>query len=540
MQRHRRLISYRVSLASLCCALVLGGVLPASLRAQTPQPRPEDKVKRLLKLLDSTDDPDVWLSTVTLLGDLTANPVSVEEISKPGAGSDEAAVAAQLIGYAIQNELRELASDRLAKRLAMAEKPLDPRLNRAILLALGRLRAPVKSAAPAWLKALKDRDATTRLAVINALESYLSRAKEIRDVFPNTDRQVDLVAQYVQDMAGSPGVPGVPAVIRAAIEDRDPQVKTGALTVLSQLLAELDKLETLPRDEKETGRPESLTAARSGLPAVAHGLSGLHTALEAILASESEEHQQLVMQICDEMERLRDPRVERGQAVGRLLQTDLGSEGPKAAEMLTETLRKMVPAIATRVAAPKPTIRIAALGILELLGPEAVSVVPSVAGGLHDPDRFVRWGAARALGRIGSTKNPRAIKGLGELVGDDDLDVASAAARALEAYGPDALAAVPALAKALARDDPDLRLSILFALRAIGPDERNAATVVPAITAALDAAQPRVRREVPPALGKYGPAAKAAVPALKALLEDPDPEVQQHASEALLKILGKE
>ena len=529
MQRRKRLLACCVSLVSLCFAFLIGdGVtLPACVAGA--QQRPEEKVKQLLKVLDSTNDVNVWLSVVTLLGELGTNPLTPDELVDLRSRSDRPTEAAASASDAIQTELRDLASDRLAKRLT-AGKPLDPRLYRAILLALGRIRAPIQVAAPAWQAALRDKDVAVRMAVVSGLESYLSRSKEIRDVFPRTDRQFEMIAQYVHDMAK------VPAVIRTALEDRDTEVRTGALVALSRMLTDHDKLEPLAL---VMARPEAVTELRRDLPEIADGLRGLRSVLESVLASGTDEQVRLVMEVCEEIARLRDPRVDRDLAVGRLLQPDLGEEGQRAAAMLTQMLRDLVPAIAGKIGSSSVDSRIAALGILELLGPDAKPAVPAIAKALQDRNRFVRWGAARALGRIGATKNG-VFEGLGEQLSDDDLDVAGAAARALEDCGRDALPAVPALAKALARDDPTLRLSLLFALRAVGPDERSAATVVPAIAVALNAPQARVRREVPPVLAMYGPKAKTAVPALKALLDDPDAEVRQSASEALLKILGQQ
>src|SRR5262249_23283031 len=156
----------------------------------------------------------------TLLGDLATNPLTSDELVDLRNRLDTPREAVPLASDTIQAELRELASDRLAKRLT-AGKPVDRRLYRAILLALGRIRAPIQVAAPAWLAALNDNDIAVRMAVIKGLESYLSRSKEIRDVFPRTERQFDLIAQYVHDMAK------VPAVLRPALEDRDPEIRTG-------------------------------------------------------------------------------------------------------------------------------------------------------------------------------------------------------------------------------------------------------------------------------------------------------------------------
>src|SRR5262249_23211141 len=68
-------------------------------------------------------------------------------------------------------------------------------------------------------------------------------------------------------------------------------------------------------------------------------------------------------------------------------------------------------------------VRLAGLDILEALGPAAMPAGPAVVKALDDPNRFVRWAAARALGKIGAAEPARAVPALARLLreGDDDL-----------------------------------------------------------------------------------------------------------------------
>jgi HEAT repeat protein len=254
---------------------------------------------------------------------------------------------------------------------------------------------------------------------------------------------------------------------------------------------------------------------------------------------------QILRQIAD----VRDPRtgaivLDKGtppKPRGRFIEPDMGVQGAEAAKILGEMLRDIIPALADKLRASEPATRLAALALIEQLGPDAKITVPAVTAALHDPDRFVRWAAARSLGRIGITNfvpanHAPAVEGLADLMMDDDLDVSMGAARALEDFGEAALPAVPALAKALSREDPDLRANILYTLKAIGP--KGTAAIEP-LTKLLTAKEARIRREVPPILAMYRAEAKSAVPALRAALDDPDSEVRDRASEAILQIAGK-
>jgi HEAT repeat protein len=83
---------------------------------------------------------------------------------------------------------------------------------------------------------------------------------------------------------------------------------------------------------------------------------------------------------------------------------------------------------------------------------------------------------------------------------------------ALGAMGPDARAAVPALAAVLAKDaDAEARHQAALALLKIGPAARAA---VPELAQALDDEEPAVRMNVALLLNRLGPEARPAVPAL--------------------------
>src|SRR5262249_30892401 len=57
-------------------------------------------------------------------------------------------------------------------------------------------------------------------------------------------------------------------------------------------------------------------------------------------------------------------------------------------------------------------IRLRTIDILEALGPTAAPAGPVLVKALHDPNRFVRWAAARALAKIGAVEPETAIPAL--------------------------------------------------------------------------------------------------------------------------------
>src|SRR5262249_55258081 len=92
-------------------------------------------------------------------------------------------------------------------------------------------------------------------------------------------------------------------------------------------------------------------------------------------------------------------------------------------------------------------VRIWAAWGLRRIGAEAKAAVPQLEAALKDESGLVRVEAARALWAIGEQKS--AIPALIDLLGHTDPHTRWGAAAALEAIGPKAKAAVPALLKAL-------------------------------------------------------------------------------------------
>jgi HEAT repeat protein len=174
-------------------------------------------------------------------------------------------------------------------------------------------------------------------------------------------------------------------------------------------------------------------------------------------------------------------------------------------------LREALPALTAGVEDTDVKGRRAAIDVLEALGRQAASAAPALVGALNDRDRFVRWAAARALGKVRPANAELAVAPLARLLADPDGDLRLAAAAALGAYGPGARAALPALVDAAKSSEPELRLAALRALESIGSDDDAALTV---LNAALGDSDGRVRRAAADALQKVSPARREAVDAL--------------------------
>jgi HEAT repeat protein len=194
-----------------------------------------------------------------------------------------------------------------------------------------------------------------------------------------------------------------------------------------------------------------------------------------------------------------------------------------------------LPALIAALGDPDVAARLWALEVLESLGPPAAPAAAAVVKALTDPNRFVRWAAARTLATIGVVEVETAVPALARMLADADKDLRLAAATTLGVYGPTARAAVPALIQAMNGGDSALRAAALLALEQVGPAAEPA---IPAISAALNDRDARVRQSAARLLGRFGPTAGNARDALRLKLNDTSPDVRTTAQDALLHIIG--
>jgi HEAT repeat protein len=184
------------------------------------------------------------------------------------------------------------------------------------------------------------------------------------------------------------------------------------------------------------------------------------------------------------------------------------------------------------------------------INPETVrQFVRAITPALCDPDRYVRWTAARTLRYLSPAYfDEEVILALGQMLIDPeqrDPDLSNAAAVTLEtiAAAPYASRAVRFLRSAIADTTMDTRnrVASMKALVAIGG--KAASEAFPEVTGAVGDADPIVRREACITLGQLGQALtpeayRGAVTALKTAMRDEDTEVRLNASEAILTITG--
>ena len=178
---------------------------------------------------------------------------------------------------------------------------------------------------------------------------------------------------------------------------------------------------------------------------------------------------------------------------------------------------KTVRAWAGQLYAPDQRVRDEASAALKAMGPRAVPELVKMLQAKDSIFRKLAWSIPRAV--------PRRLR---VLVGrnvrmPDAAFLRDSAARALAAIGPDAKAAVPALAQALHDDAREVRDDAAVALGRIGE-----AAVTELVNALADKS-PEIRCNSAYALGAAGQAAKRAVPALMARLkEGGDGPIRQH------------
>ena len=198
------------------------------------------------------------------------------------------------------------------------------------------------------------------------------------------------------------------------------------------------------------------------------------------------------------------------------------------------------PTLAKRMHDSNYTVRLAVTEALESIG-DAIEVRALLREATTDASPYVRWTAARALGRDAPTKPVPAtvaadVAALAKLASDKDMDVRTAALNALGHFGSAGVSAGPAVLAAAGVGDVEPRVA---AIKAIDSLKTDTASTLPVLIAALKDKDLRLQRAAAMGLVRFGPDARPALPELRAALKSTDAEVRLAAAEAILAIEGK-
>ncbi len=314
------------------------------------------------------------------------------------------------------------------------------------------------------------------------------------------------------------------------LKSQDWKVRRSAVSDLGEIAPEAKKallalIETLKDEDSRVRRSAAEALARTG-PAAARAVPRLTELLS------------------DE-----DPAVRQAAA------STLGSIGPKA--------KKAISALSTLLKDKDPRVRASAAEALGGIGARAAEAIPALVASVKDKDPRVRASAAEALARSGP-QAAQTVPTLSKLLADEDADVREAAANTLGQIGKPA---VPTLIAGLKSGNPVFLQAVTNALGKIGPPAvpalietltnpkekvlarqyaaialtkvgSNPKEIVSALAGRLDDKESAIRRSAAGALGKIGPAARAALPRLIAMSgnETEDPVVREYAVRALTRI----
>jgi HEAT repeat protein len=444
--------------------------------------------------------------------------------------------------------------------LARLLKNGNPRVEVSAARALGQINPDPKVAVPALATLLKSGTVEARRAACAGLGNLVKnmtpivagKAKGVSAVAISPDELVTMAAAVAPSVA-------------VGLEDADAEVRRLSAEGLLQASAALSDLIGQPKIFRPFSQDRPLTPdERAELEALRRELAQERARVAPLATTLSAQAPKLAraMRDPDEQTRLmvRKALEEMGNAYQRLERREASIAGlngsgktgqggreeessqpqaqhpPVPGVPLTRAFDENIRILVLGLQDPDLAIRLATIDVLEMFGYVARSGAPALVKALRDPNRFVRWAAARTLGKMAPTAPELVVPGLASLLNDRDLDLRIQAANSLGLYGPEARAAVPMLTQTVSRGDGEIRRAAMMALAAIGPDNSRAA--IPAITGELTHHNPQVRQAAAQVLGRFGPAARSAEPALMERAEvDSDIDVRKAASDALLDIL---
>jgi HEAT repeat protein len=401
-------------------------------------------------------------------------------------------------------------------------KDPEPGIVRHAARALACVRPDPQDAVTTYRAALLSEDSERRLAAAEGLAQLMHNAAELA-----RQEQYATRAEALRAEAGIIGSLIVPVATLGLIDDNT-EVRLWSLHAILQSARAVNVLvrNPSPADEKTPDSRREVEAEQTALRPLVLTLQAHAQSVGRSLQDFDPEIRQTALHVLEEVSHARRHLLDRAASVQSPAPTKLAGE---------KTPGDGIPikALAGLLLQKDMRVRLAALDILEALGPCAAPAAPVVVKELADKNRFVRWAAARALAKIGPADAEHAVPALTHLLSDADSDLQTSAADALATYGPAARPAVLPLTAALASESPALRVAALHALDGIGPDAELA---LAAIRDALEDRDTHVRQSAARLLGKFGPSARDALNSLRSRLDDSNPAVRTAAQEAMRRI----
>jgi HEAT repeat protein len=486
-----------------------------------------------------------WISDAVDRGDTTAQLAAATFVGEMGTSIRALTVEADFIepiGVSVYRDGRGFGQSLAPYLIKLTGTKRDHAVRQTAARALGKVNADPKVAVPALEAVLRSSNAGDREAASEALAnmvtnvSLLSKAGRVQSgVTVLRDNVVDVAAQVVA--AAGP---------YAAAPETDPVVRGNSLKAIVQAATSFNELIPDPREvnkllspkrplsdsEKRTVKEfsEVNRDADKLFPPLIAALQKQGKVLAWALEDPDEQNRILSRRALEWMARLR---------LTLLALPDAVKAGDKAPDPLLDALAPSLKVFSRRLKDPDVAVRRASLDFLEQMETAIGPAIPAVRAALADPDRFIRWAAARTLREIGH-KNIEAsaaetVPALARLLGpDEDPDVRESAATTLRYYGDLARPALPALIAAVEYGELEQRDSLIKAIQYIGGP--NVGEAVPALRKALFSKSPLVRKAAADALGTLNALARPAIDDLRLRLNDEDATVRAAASEALLLI----
>jgi HEAT repeat protein len=436
-------------------------------------------------------------------------------------------------------QARTNLSRAFTQELVNAIQQGEPSVRQAAARALGQIYPDPQVAVPALAGLLRSGNPADRVAALDGLLALLRTVTQNQTKSGNT-LQPDIMPADVVGV-GRLIVP----VATGAIGDPDVRVRRLAAEIVLESAESLERLTPdIRAQEPFVGLEDPRKKAEEDFGNLLPLMNGLKDQAPQLARGMRDGDALVRRRLHRAAEEMGVARIRLLARAGSIAELEGKVEPPEPGKLLPpvklpedpllDALLVLEPALTEGVSDPDLQARLSAIDALETLVTYARPAAPALTRALDDPNRFVRWAAARVLGRIGPVDRVDSVPGLTRMLNDSDLDLRRAAAVALGRYGPAGKAAVPTLIEVLGAPDAEMRVAAIHSLVGIGTDSAPAIPWFARLLSDLDA---RVRQAAAEALGKFGPAAREAVPALRAALNDENPEVRRTVSDALLSIL---